>query len=67
MNKHEKKSGGVRVGAGRKPTEDKIQPVYIGIKRSVIEERGGKERVKAISEHFVNNIDDFKYIGDEGE
>lgn len=67
MNKTEKKSGGVRQGAGRKPTEDKIQPVYIGIRRSVIEEHGGKEIVKAKSEFFINNPDDFKYIGDEGE
>ena len=67
MNKHEKKSGGVRIGAGRKPTEDKIQPVYIGIRKSVIEESGGKETVKAKAEFFINNSDDFKYIGDEGD
>lgn len=67
MEKHKKKAGGVRQGAGRKPTEDKVQPVYIGIKKSVIEQTGGKEKVKAVAEHFINNIEDFKYIGDEGE
>lgn len=65
MDKKDKRAGGVRPGAGRKQTEDKIVPVYIGLRQSVIQERGGKEVVKIYSEFYINNIDEFKYKGDE--
>jgi len=64
MDKKDKKSGGVRVGAGRKPATDKIKPIYIGLRESVIAEVGGKETVKLKAEHFINNMDDFEYIGE---
>lgn len=54
MDKKQKKSGGARVGAGRKPISDKITPVYIGIKKSVIDKYGGKEIVKDSAEQFIN-------------
>ena len=59
MEKSKKKSGGARVGAGRKPTLDKIQPVYIGIKKSVIDTYGSKETVKEVAEQYINsNVND---------
>lgn len=52
--KKEKKSGGIRAGAGRKKTDDKIIPVYIGIRESVINSYGGKNNVKFLAEEFIN-------------
>ena len=64
MEKHEKKSGGKRIGAGRKAATDKIKPIYIGLRESVIAEVGGKETVKLKAEHYINNLEDFQYIGE---
>ena len=64
MEKMHKKSGGVRPGAGRKPSKDKIKAIYIGIRESVIDEFGCKEIIKLKAEHYINNIEDFKYIGE---
>jgi len=55
METKEKNSGGVRTGAGRKPTKDKIQPVYIGIRKSVVDSYGGKDVIKEVAEAYINN------------
>ena len=64
MTVEKKKSGGARPGSGRKPTKDKVKPIYIGIRDSVIENLGGKEVIKKEAERYINNIDDFQYIGE---
>jgi len=64
MKREEKKSGGKREGAGRKPTTDKIKPIYIGIRESVIKNNGGKDTVKVKCEHFVNNIQAYEYTSE---
>lgn len=42
----EKQKGGVRNGAGRKPSGDPKQPVTIFVETSIIESMGGKEGVQ---------------------
>lgn len=44
----EKKKGGERKGAGRKPAADPKQPVTIFVETSIIESHGGKEGVQFI-------------------
>lgn len=44
----EKKKGGERKGAGRKPTADPKQPVTIFVETSIIEYLGGKEGVQFV-------------------
>ena len=55
MDKAQKRSGGKRSNAGRKPTEDKVQSIYIGIKESVVNALGGKKSVKLKAEQYIND------------
>jgi hypothetical protein len=45
--------GGARKNSGRKPIDDKKQPVTLFIERSVIERHGGPDKIKAT---LINNI-----------
>lgn len=47
--------GGRREGAGRKPTDNPLVPVYVSIKTSVVETLGGREEVRTIAQKYLNN------------
>lgn len=47
--------GGRREGAGRKPTENPLVPVYVSLKTSVVETLGGREEVRIIAQKYLNN------------
>ena len=49
-----KTHGGTRKGAGRKKVSDKKEPVFIYVRRSVIDKNGGKQTLKRILEEHVN-------------
>lgn len=46
--------GGRREGAGRKPTENPLVPVYVSIKTSVVETLGGRESVRVLATKYLN-------------
>ena len=50
-----KKRGGKRQGAGRKPKEDKKIPLTIGVLNSKIQSVGGIEQAKQKLKEYTNN------------
>jgi hypothetical protein len=45
--------GGARKNSGRKPVEDKKEPITLFINRSVIERHGGADKIKAALIHNI--------------
>lgn len=48
--------GGARPNAGRKPLQDKKQPVPVYIEQSIIEKLGGKKETKKKAEALLRDI-----------
>lgn len=48
--------GGKRSNAGRKPSQDPKQSIFVFIKGSIIEKLGGKKEVKAALEKFAETL-----------
>lgn len=46
MSKNKSKRGGVRAGSGRKPVENKLIPVTLYVRESVINQHGGVESLR---------------------
>lgn len=53
------KRGGKRPGAGRKKVTDKVLPLTIYVKDSVIKANGGAKKAKAKSISALTGVDNF--------
>lgn len=50
------KMGGKRVGAGRKPTTDKLVYPIVGIRESVVKQLGGMRGVEEMIRQHVRDV-----------